>query len=458
MAERDLMVDWQANYAGKLSTPEEAAASFRSGDHLWLPPAHASPPILEALAARRDELRGVEVRGVVVPDVGWYQESFMDAFQVAPQFGTAYDRDAVNAKIADYHPYWLVGIHKALDAGRDAGEGWAVDKVQICVSPPNAQGWVNCGGNVWDAVTTARRATTVIAEINDRVIEAEGEGWLHVSELDFAVPVDRDPLPVRAEEPPDPDDEGITHYVSQLVHNGDTIQIGVGSHTQSIVERGGFDDKEDLSYFGELTVKGCVPLAERGVFTGRFSALHPGEFTATVIGNTHEERACIVGNPFYQMRNMEYLLDPTVIARNENFVAINGALRIDLSGQIGVHTIGPRVVAGVGGHLAFALGAYLCPSGRYICVMPSTGLDGTVSNIVPRFEEGQIVTVPRELSDTVVTEFGIARLLGKTVRQRAEELISVAHPDFRAELRNAMKSFYYPSGYQPEALNERGRK
>lgn len=445
MAQRDLTIDWRDAYARRLVSPQEAAAAFVSGDHLWVPPGHAVPSVMEALAARRDELRGLEVRGILIPDVGWYTEASMDAFQIAPQFGTILDRDAVNAGVADYHPYWLVGIHKALDAEREAGEAWRVDKVMVTVSPPNESGWVNCGGNLWDAVTTSRRATTVIAEVNEGVVVAEGEGWLHVSELDYIVPGDRDVLPNLPQPGPEPVDEGLAHYVSEIVRDGDTIQIGVGQHTRALVLLGALDGKQELSYFGELTVEGCVPLAERGVITGRYSALHPGEFTATVIGNTHEERACLVGNPSYQMRHMEYLLNPANIARQRNFVAINGALRVDLSGQGGVHTIGPQVVAGVGGHLAFALGAYLSPTGRYVCVMPSTALDGTASNIVPRFEEGQVVTVPREISDTVVTEFGIARLLGKTVRQRAEELISVAHPDFRAELRKAMRTFFYPS-------------
>ena len=450
MGQRDLTVDWRAEDSRKQVSASDAAASFQSGDHLWLPPAHASPEILTALAERRDELRDVEVRGVIVPDTGWYNQESMAAFQIAPQFATPFDRDAVQARIADYHPYWLVGIHKALDARRGEGEAWAIDKIQITVSPPNEQGYVNCGGSLWDAVTTSRRAATVIAEVTPSVLPAEGDGWLHVSELDYIVVTDRDVTPDVELPPPYPEDEALGHYLSEIVQSGDTIQIGVGEHTRNTVLGGAFDEKEELSYYGELTVQGCVPLAERGVITGRNSALHPGEFTATVIGNTRAEREVMAGNPYYQMRDIEYLLDPRNIARNENFVAINGALRMDLSGQVGVHTIGPEIVAGVGGHLAFALGAYLCPTGRYVAVMPSTGLAGTASNIVPRFEEGQIVTVPREISDTVVTEYGIARLLGKTVRQSCEELIAVAHPDFRAELRNAMKTFYYPAGYKQD--------
>jgi 4-hydroxybutyrate CoA-transferase len=342
--------------------------------------------------------------------------------------------------VIDYHPYWLVGGHKAMDAGRD--EGWPLDKVQITVSPPNGSGYVSVGPNVWDSVPAARRASTVLASVNPNIGGTYGDTWLHVSEIDCFVPEDRGitALP----EPNDPADAGLAHYAGTLVKDGDTVQIGTGSHTSGMVAHGLFADREELSYFGELTVAGLVPLVESGVFTGRNSALHPGRFVATLIGNSPAERAVVYGNPGFEAYSTEYLLDPRTIARNEDIVAINGALGIDLSGQTAVYTIGPRAYAGMGGHLAFAMGAFFAPRGRYVCVMPSTTARGTVSTITPQFPAGQVVSVPREVADTVVTEFGVARLLGKSVRQRAEELISIAHPDFRGELRKAAKELFYP--------------
>jgi len=443
MGRFDPAIDWRAEYARKLCTPHEAALQFRSGDHLWIPPGHASLPILEALTARQGELRGVEVRGIVVPDAGWFTEDAMQAFHIAPQFGTLFDRDAINAGIADYHPYWLVGIHKAWDAGRE-GEAWPIDVLQIRTSPPNEAGFVSLGASVWDGVSSAKRARKVIAEVNEHTIETFGDSWLHVSEIDHFVPADS-PVVVNLEHPPPNEvDLGIAQHVAALVQDGDTIPVGVGSHTGALPRLGAFDERENLSYFAELTVEGLVPLVERGVITGKYSATHPDKFVATVIGNTPAEHAAVHRNPAFEMYGIEYLLDPRQIARNENIVAINGALTVDLSGQMGVHTIGPRVYAGVGGHLAFALGAYLAPKGRYVAVLPSTSRDGTISTVTPQFAAGQIVTVPRDIADTVVTEYGIARLLGKTVRQRADELISVAHPDFRAELRKAAQRLFYP--------------
>ena len=437
---RNLTRDWRDHYDRNLVTAEEAAASIRPGDHIWIPPLHGSPAILEALSARAPELKDVQIRALGVQDCGLFSEAAAESFHYQDQFGNVFSRPALEARTIDYHPHWLVGAHKGVDAGRD--ERWELDHVMITVSPPNSQGFVSVGGNVWDSVTASRRAHHVIAAVNPGVVETYGETWLHVSEVDQFVPDDRPLFAAPLEY--DAVDEGLAAHVGTLIQDGDTVQIGTGSHTSGMVSYGLFSDREELSYFGELTVPGLVPLVERGVFTGRTSTLHPGKFVATLVGNTAEERAAIHQNPAFELYSIEYLLDPRVISRNEGIVAINGALTMDLSGQAGAYTIGPRIYAGMGGHLAFAMGAYLAPRGRYVCVLPSTAVGGAVSTITPQFPEGQVVSVPREIADTVVTEYGVARLLGKSVRQRADELISVAHPDFRGELRKAARRLFYP--------------
>jgi 4-hydroxybutyrate CoA-transferase len=437
---RDFSVDWRAHYDSRLTSPVGAAAKFSSGDHIWIPPLHGSPAILAALAARAPELRGVEIRALGVPDVGLWAPEALEAFHYADQFGNPFSRPALDSRLVDYHPYWLVGGHKGLDAGR--ADAWRIDKCLITVGPPDACGYVCVGGSVWDSLTSARRAACVIAAVNPAGIETFGDTRLHVSEIDCFVIDDRQiEVPTRVY---DAVDEGLAHYVGSLVQDGDTVQIGTGSHTAGMVHYGLFRNRRDLSYFGELTVAGLVPLVAAGVFTGSRSALHPGKFVATLIGNTPEERASVHRNPAFELYGIDYILDPRTIARNEAIVAINGALTIDLTGQSGAYSIGPRIYAGMGGHLAFAIGAYLAPRGRFVSVMPSTAAGGTVSTITPQSPSGQFVSVPRELADTVVTEYGVARLLGKTVRQRAEELIAIAHPDFRGELRNASRSLFYP--------------
>ena len=437
---RNLSIDWQTYFDSHLRLPEDAAALVASGDHIWIPPGHGSPSILTALAARAASLRGVEIRALAQPDTGLWAPAALEAFHYADQFGSPFTRPAHDARVIDYHPHWLVGGHKALDAGR--ADAWHIDKCMITVGLPDASGHVCVGGSVWDSITSARRAACVIAAVVPTVIETFGDTRLHVSEIDCFVLEDREvvlPPPVY-----DAVDEGLAHYVGTLVKDGDTVQVGTGSHTAGMVHYGLFRERLGLSYFGELTVPGLVPLVAEGVFTGAGSALHPGKFVATLIGNTPDERAVVHRNPAFELYGIEYLLDPRSIARNDGIVAINGALTIDLSGQSGAYSIGARIYAGMGGHLAFAIGAFLAPRGRFVSVMPSTAAGGTGSTITAQSVPGQLISVPRELADTVVTEYGIAHLLGKTVRQRADALIAIAHPDFRAELRNASRRQFYP--------------
>lgn len=436
----DYSGNWREHYHARLMAAEDAAGLVKSGDHVWIPVGHGSPAILGALAARRGELSGVEIRGLAVPDAGLFTEEAGDEFHYQDQFGNPFSRPLLGARVVDYHPYWLVGGHKALDAGRE--EAWAVDNEIVTVSEPDSAGFVSVGCSVWDSIKTARRAKRVLASVNPNTRHTYGDTMLHVSEIDAFVPEERQAVAPAVEY--DPADEAMAGFVGELINDGDTVQIGVGTHTAGMVHFGLFADKQELSYFGELTVAGLVPLVERGVFTGRGSRLHPGKFVATLIGNVAEEREVVFGNRAFELYSTEYLVDPQTIAKNDQITAINGALGVDLSGQVSAYAIGPRIYAGMGGHLGFALGSFFAPHGRYVAVLPSTAVGATVSTIHAQFDAGQVVSVPREIADTVVTEYGVARLLGKSVRQRAEELISVAHPDFRGELKAAAKQQFYP--------------
>jgi len=296
---------------------------------------------------------------------------------------------------------------------------------------------------VWDAKSCVRRARTVIATVNQHLPRTCGDSWIHVAEIDWFVADDQPPTP-RPELPPDPWDAAIAGYAGSLVHDRDTIQIGVGSTTGNLVLQGGLANRHDLGYFGELTVPGTIDLVRAGVINGRYMASHPDRFVATAAGNSAEDRAFIDGNPAFEFHTVDYIHDPRAIAANDNYVAINNAIAVDLTGQIAASTIGPRVYSGTGGQFSFAMGAFMSRGGRYVCVLPSTARSGTVSRIMPQFEQGQIVTVPRDIADTVVTEYGIARLLNRSVRERAEALIAIAHPDFRAELRSRARALFWP--------------
>jgi 4-hydroxybutyrate CoA-transferase len=445
VAQLDRSVDPKREFERKLMDAHRAAALVESGDLVWIPSSHQPPAILAALARREDELRDVTIRSVVIPDMGWFREDARRAWDLQVQYALAPDnRRALADRLVDFHPFHMINQHKAADSR--PGEGRPIDDLMLVVSPPNAQGYVCVGNSCWDAVSSARRAKRVIVELSEGIPITCGDSWLHLSQLDAIVPGDR---PRLASPDPDPADfseadRRIAAHVKSIVKDGDTLQLGLGKHTGALPLLGAFDDCNDLGYFSELTVPGTVELVRRGIVTCQRAELHPGQFVSCYIGNSFEDLDYIENNPFFQLRSYEYTNDPKIIARHDHMLAINGALMVDLSGQIAVYAIGPMVYSGTGGQLAFHLGAFLSKQGRALSVLPSTAKDGAISTIVPQFEKGQIVTIPRELADTVVTDQGVARLLGRSVRERAEELIRVAHPDQRDWLRQEAKRLYYP--------------
>jgi 4-hydroxybutyrate CoA-transferase len=441
VAKLDLSVDPVRCFAERMRKAEDAARLVESGDVLWVPIGHTPFAVLTALAAREKELSRVKIRAALIPDLGWFRDDVRDHFDLQVQFAILPDnRKALAEKKIDLHLFSMIRQHKAQDIGREEAE--PIDDLLLCVSPPNATGWLCVGNSVWDAVSTAKRAKRVIAEVNESMPRTCGDSWLHVSQFDALVEANRPPIALPSPADFSPVDRAIAAHVKTLVRDGDTVQVGLGSHTGALAKLGVFDDANDLGFFSELTVPGTIDLVKRGNINSRLAEVHPDKIVACHIGNDAADIAYISDNPKFELHSYDHTNDPLVIARHERMLAINGALMIDLSGQIGVYAIGTHVYTGLGGHLGFAIGATLSPRGRYVSVIPSTAKKGTVSTIVPRFGEGQIVSVPRELADTVVTEHGIARLLGKSVRERAHALIEVAHPDFRDELRKAAVAMY----------------
>lgn len=432
---------WRELYTERLVSPEAAAARVKSGDNIWIAPAQRIGVVVAALLGRADELEGVEIRTLASADFGWFSDVFRGHIDINTYFASIFSREAVATKQAQFTPWWVWGAHKALDEGRPGAR--PINVALISVTPPNEHGYCSIGHSLWDAKTTAKRARLVIAVVNEFLPHTHGDTWLHVSEIDLFVEHSEPPPESGwAYPPPEPWDRPIAEHVASLVKDGDTIQIGTGSTTGNIPRLGVLDGKHDLGYFAELTVPGTIDLVKQGVITSKYMDLHPGKFVTATAGNTAGDLAYINNNPMFEFYSTEYMHDPRVIGRHRNLVAINNALTIDLTGQIGAMSIGPRIYSGTGGHFSYALGAYLSPGGRYICVLPATAVGGTVSRIAAQLAPGQIVTVARDLADYVVTEYGIAQLLNKTQRERAHELIAVAHPDFRAELRREAERLF----------------
>jgi 4-hydroxybutyrate CoA-transferase len=445
VAKLDLSVDPQREIARKSVDAFAAAGMVESGDLVWMPSSHQPPGILAALAAREDELSNVTIRSVVIPDMGWFRADAAETWNLQVQYAMApHNREALANRTIDFYPFHMVNQHKAADTRPD--ECKQIDVLMLVVSPPNEQGYVNVGNACWDAVTSTRRAKRVIVETSPGIPIMSGDTSIHISQIDAIVTGDRGRMAV-----PDPDpasfpevDRAIAKHVKGLIPDGSTFQIGLGKHTGALPLLGAFDDCNDLGFFSELTVPGCVDLARRGIINSRHAELKPNRFVACMMGNSPEDLDLMENNPFFEMQSYEYTNDPKNICQHDDMITLNGALMVDLSGQIGVYAFGPRIYSGTGGQLAFHMGAFLSKRGRAITIIPSSAKGGAVSTIVPQFEAGQIVSIPREFADTIVTDHGVAPLLGKSVRERAEALIAVAHPDHRDFLRDEARRLYYP--------------
>jgi len=300
---------------------------------------------------------------------------------------------------------------------------------------------------VWFSPTMIRNANVVIAEVHEDFIRTGGQNSVHVSQINHFTEAASEPRRItlaRRKDEEIPIVEVIcTIVASDLIRDGDTLQIGVGTVSAALAPY--LKDKVDLGVHTELITGGIAELARDGVISGRRKTLHPGKVVASalaVIGR--DERELIDGNPLFELYEFSYVDDLRIIMQHDNMVAVNNAIMVDLTGQVAAETIGTRIWTGTGGQTAFALGSSYSRGGRSIIVLPSSHIVAGehVSRIVPTLPDGTVVTVPRTFVDSVVTEHGIATLQGKTVRERIGELIAIAHPDFRAELKRQALRLY----------------
>jgi len=351
---------------------------------------------------------------------------------------------------------------------------------------------------MWHKRAYAKRAKCVIAEIEENAVRTYGTNFIHVSEIDrfvltpYEPPLTdeewqelhnmfykKTPEEIRAKlklsnartlrtiigigkamgstaagdfvsphvglDDPTEAAKGIAPYLSELISDGDTFQVGVGRPSSFMVKLGVFDNKVNLGIHTEMGCPGLPLLVKEGIVTGKYKTLHPGKAVfSTFMGCDADDVEFVADNPAFEQFDSDYVANIRTVALNDNMVAVNNGLQIDLTGQICSETqFGPRMINGQGGQPETHIGALLARGGRAVTLLPSTALGG-MSTIVPQLDKGSLVTIPRQLADTVVTEYGIARLLDKTHRERADELIAVAHPDHRAELKKEAQRLFYP--------------
>ena len=484
-----------ATAAYRTASAEEAAAAVRDGDVLYCS-LTSLDYVLDAIAARRD-LKDVRVR-LTTPgqDPGWLSpeaddERFTVDFQI---FIGDFARFSTDAGTASYIPNLFSTEMKQIERPDDC---LFPDVFLTRVSRPNEKGYVNFGPMMFNKRGYVQHCRTVIAEIDDSFPVFHGDCTVHVSDIDYLVEGDQGPpaAEVRANveavedegrraglldlldsvpdrwlrgmlrrnygnfhrldpamigpllgKAPEPDAESkaIATHVAEVVSDGANLQIGVGEPSSSLVRAGAFDEKEGLGLHSEMIIPGWTRLIREGQMTDLHKRFRPGVAVAAGwAGCTPQDLEFIAANPRCELHPSDFVLDPKVMSANDRVHAINSAINIDLQGQINAETVhGARMINGTGGQPDSHYAAMYSEGGRAITVMKSTALGGTASRVVATHEPGTVVTIPRPLADTVVTEYGIARLFGKSTRERAAELIAIAHPDFRAELRRQAEQLF----------------
>jgi len=341
-------------------------------------------------------------------------------------FISANVRQAVHEGRADFTPVFLSEV-----PGLFRSE-LPLDVALIHVSPPDEHGFCSFGVEVGITKPAAEAARVVIAEVNDRMPRTLGDSFIHVSKIDHFVPVSY-PLPELPQGQPGEIQMRIAQHIADLIPDGATLQLGIGGIPDAVLYY--LKDKRDLGIHTELFSDGVVELVERGVITNERKTLHRGKIIAGFVLGTQRLYDFVDNNAMVEFHPTDYVNDPFVIAQNDNMVAINSAIEVDLTGQVCADSIGPRFYSGVGGQVDFIRGAARSKGGKPIIALPSTAKGGTISRIVATLKPGAGVTTTRNDVHYVVTEYGVAYLHGKTIRQRAEALIGIAHPDYRADLR-----------------------
>ncbi len=438
------LTNWQEDFKRKITTPEEAVKVIESNNYVVL--GQPEPLALGlALSSRIGEITGVKVHGGGGRDLPWFDPVFAETFQFEIPYVLPLVREMMDEKRGDFQ---VVGLYASADVP------WMkpIDAYMIQIGPPDEHGFCSFGASCWNKKALCEKARVVLAEINQNVIRTYGENRIHVSDIDYFVehtpsgitPGGTDLLGRKTTGPGELE-KTIAGYIGELVNDGDCLEIGVGGTAEWVAKLGVLENKVDLGWHSENTPRGIGTLVMNGVINGKRKQINIGKAVATAVGGgSKEEMDFINDNPVFEVHPSSYVLNPKVISENDNVVAINSAISVDLTGQISAESIGTKMMSGAGGQTAFAIGAYLSNGGRAITAVSSTAKGGQTSRIVPQLMPGTVVSTPRTLSDTIVTEYGIAKLKGKTQRERAMELIGVAHPSFRAELEKEARKLYWP--------------
>lgn len=433
----------KSKYERKFVTAEEAVSAIRSGDRVYIHPGCAVPQVLvDAMVARHQELFDVEVCHLLgVSEAAYVRPEMQGHFRHNAFFIGKNVRKAVWGGRADFTPIFLSEIPALITS-----KNYRIDVAMIQVSPPDEHGFCSFGVGVECTRAATDVAKLVIAQINPNMPRTLGDSFIHMNKIDYCVEV---ALPLRelpqleGDETPEELEvyRKIGEHVASLVEDGATLQLGIGRIPDATVKFLG--DRKDLGIHSEMVSDGVIPLIEAGVLTCEKKTLLPGKIVTSFVLGSHALFEYIDNNPLFEFRPTQFTNDPFTIARNRKMVAINSAIEIDLTGQVCADSMGYKFYSGFGGQVDFIRGAAKSDGGKPIIALPSTAKGDTISRITTRLRDGAGVTTTRGDVHYVVTEFGVVNLHGKTVRERIELLISIAHPSFRSELTTFAKENYF---------------
>ncbi len=430
-------MNWEAIYRRKVMDASTALSTIKSGERIYVGGGSGVPSVLiDALVGRADELRNVEITHILTfADAPYVKPEYADSFRHNALFIGGSVREAVQSGRADFTPIFLSEIPDLFRNGT-----LPLDVALVSLSPPDEHGFCSFGVEVGTTKPAAEAARIIIAEINPQMPRTLGDSFIHVSRIHSIVEVDY-PLPEAPQGGAADVFMEVGAQIAEMIPDGATLQMGIGSIPDAVLQNLG--SHKDLGIHTELFSDGLIAMVENGVITCSRKSFHPGKIVAGFLFGSKQLYNFVDNNPLIELHPTDYVNDPFNIARNDNMIAINSALQIDLTGQVCADSIGTRFYSGVGGQVDFIRGAARSKGGKPIVAFTSTAKGDSISRIVPTLTQGAGVVTSRNDVHYVVTEFGVASLHGKTVNQRVHELVSIAHPRFREELMRSARELGY---------------
>ena len=411
----------------KAISADDAVKVIKNNDRVYLHAAAAAPQaLIQAMTDRHEELRNVEVCHLHVEGNAPYANpDLIDSFHVNSFFVGPNVRHTLAAGNGSYTPVFLSELPLLFKKNI-----LPIDVALIQVSPPDKHGYCSLGVSVEAVLAAIDNARHVIAQVNPNMPRTHGEGIIHISELDTFVEIEEDihemNLPVSSEI-----EDKIGNHIAELIDDGSTLQMGIGVIPNAVLQR--LANHKNLGIHTEMISDGVIDLILKDVINSNYKGINEGRALATFLLGTKRLYDYVDDNPFIELRSADYVNDVANIRQNNKMVAINSAIEVDLTGQVCADSIGSKIYSGVGGQIDFIRGASLSEGGKAIIALPSTTKKG-VNKIVPYLKQGAGVVTTRAHTHYVVTEYGVANLYGKTLKQRAKSLIDIAHPNHREQI------------------------